>query len=123
MLEQILLVMESFTSASENETDNILKDNNTLNKGNRDRKQNFQNYLTEKMLEVDIINTTISDLNNILRKCYVAIRKVNGGHYTKTSVGAIYTRSQRRFKEVYDVDIIVCKEFTSSNEVFRAQCV
>lgn len=48
MLVQILLVMERFTSASENETDNILKDNNTSNKGNRDRKQNLSKLSDRK---------------------------------------------------------------------------
>ena len=71
------------------------------------------------MLEIDIINTTTSDLNNVLRRCYVAIRKVNAGHYTKTSFGAICTRSQRRFKEVGDVDIIVCKELLHLMKCFE----
>ena len=83
-MEQIFVVIERFASASENEIDSILKDKHSLNtqKAKEIANKIFQNYIAEKKFKIDIINTTAIDLNIIIRKFYVEILKLNGGHYT-----------------------------------------
>ena len=83
-MEQIFVVIERFASASENEIDSILKDKHSLNthKAKEIAYKIFQNYIAEKKFKIDIINTTAIHLNIIIRKFYVEILKLNGGHYT-----------------------------------------
>ena len=64
------------------------------------------------------------ELNKIMEKFYVEVRKQDGELYSKSTLLSIRFGIQRKINEMRkDVNIIESVEFKTSNEIFRAQCV
>ena len=64
------------------------------------------------------------ELNKIMEKFYVEVRKQDGELYSKSTLLSIRFGIQRKINEMRkDVNIIEFVEFKTSNEILRAQCV
>ena len=63
------------------------------------------------------------DLDTILIKFYVELRKQNGKMYTKSAFRSVRHGIQRKFKSIRNIDIINDPEFVQSENAFTAQCV
>ena len=72
---------------------------------------------------MDLKTVSKPELDAILVKFYVELRKKDGTFYTKSAFRAIRNGVQRQFKALLEVDIIDDPSFTRSENVFRAQCV
>ena len=84
----------------------------------------FAHFLEEKYPDINIEVITKFELNDILSKFYVEVRKKNGDMYTKSSMNSIRFGIQRKFKQMRaNFDIIEDTEFSSSSEMFKAQCI
>lgn len=84
----------------------------------------FAHFLEEKFSHLNMETITKLELNDILSKFYVEVRKKNGDMYTKSSMNSIRFGIQRKFKQIRsNFDIIEDAEFNASSEMFKAQCI
>ena len=117
---------QRYVNATEDDLLNLLKDKNSKN---TDHSTNtswkiFTDNLNAKSRIIDFENGSTIELNEILRKFYVEVRKLDGDNYKKKRLTTLRFRIQRRIHELRsNVDIINDGEFATSNEIFRAQCV
>ena len=80
-------------------------------------------YCTVKGIRFDIATVTPNELDTILQKFYLELRKQDGNLYKKTTFRAIRNGIQRKLKDVRQIDIVNDGHFTHSNNAFQAQCV
>ena len=85
----------------------------------------FLSYCKEKTIDFNPVTISKFNLNEILCKFYVEIRKHNGEKYKKSSYCAVKFAIQRRMKKIRgtDFDVIEDREFEKCNVIFKAQCV
>ena len=121
--------MARFATVGEESKQKILTEKDSLNtqKAGLISYGIFAKYCLEKKIDidtVDITNVNKAELNEILRSFYVEVRKEDGYNYKKTSLCALRFGLQRQIKKQRpDVNIIDDLEFSTSNEMFKAQCV
>ena len=118
--------MARFATVGQDQYKNILKEMNSLNthRGTTVAWNQFESYLREKNIIVDAKTILKDELNDILKKFYVEVRKVDGGYYKKNTFNSIRFGLQRKFKEFNsNMDIIANTNFAECNLVFKAQCV
>ena len=82
-------------------------------------------YLKQKQVGFSVEHFSKCELDNILCKFWVELRKVDGTYYKKTSFRCLRYAIQRHMKTVRGetFDIIDNEEFAPSNNVYKAQCV
>lgn len=123
----LYLKMPRFVSVSDEEVANIQKNKDTANtKKQTDIMKNvFVAYCDEKKIKLNFETISKTELDDILTKFYVEVRKQNGDFYKKTSFYSLRFSLQRKMKEIRGdrFDIIEDREFSRSNSVFAAQCV
>ena len=118
--------MERFAVIDEKQIQNILDDKNSKNtkKATEASFNILCTYLKARKIEFNFTNVNKSELNDVLRKFYVEVRKQDGSYYFKASLVALRFRIQRRIKELdISINIIEDQEFFAANEVFKAQSV
>ena len=119
--------MSRFASVvDEFDISNLLKERNSenTNKATNVAWNIFCSYVIVKSTNIDVESASVSEINDILRKFYVEIRKQDHSLYSKSSFNSIRAGIHRKIKEMRpEIDIIMDKDFQPANEVFRAQCV
>ena len=118
--------MNRFSTVDEIEIEKQLIDKNSINthKATKVACNIFFVYLREKQIEIDIETVSSSQLNKILTKFYVEVRKKDGSMYSKSTLTSIRFGIQRLINQKRkDVNIIDSPEFSTANEIFHAQCV
>ena len=85
----------------------------------------FETYVKQKHVAFSVEHLSKYDLDKILCKFWVEVRKSDGSYYKKTSFRCLRYAIQRQMKTVRGetFDIIDNEEFSPSNNVFLAQCV
>ena len=117
--------MNRFSTVDEIEIEKQLIDKNSINthKATKVASNIFFVYLREKQIEIDIETVSFSELNKILTKFYVEVRKKDGSMYSKSTLTSIRFGIQRLINQKRkDVNIIDSPEFSTANEIFHAQC-
>lgn len=89
-----------------------LTDNNT-----KMATKTFQDYC--KIENIDYISKTKEELNNILSKFYMSVRKANGDKYRFQSLQQLRYSLNRFFKDTINIDIIHDTEFKTSGNIFN----
>ena len=118
--------MERFPEVDENANQMILQNKSSSNtKRATELSFNVLNsYLQSRKINFNFTEINKKELNEILRKFYVEVRKQDGNYYSKASFVALRFGIQQRIKELdISVNIIEDPEFYYANEVFKAQCV
>lgn len=82
-------------------------------------------YCKEKGINLVVESISREDLDSILSRFYVEVRKSNGTMYKINSFRGIRFAIQRMFKSIRgeDFDVIEGSEFAKANSVYSAQCV
>ena len=118
--------MDRFATASEKDLDNLMHDKDSKNThlSTENSWNVFTSYLRAKSLPIDVESISKVEMNDILRKFYVEVRKTTGDLYKKKSLTSLRFGIQRKVHELrQNFDIIKHPEFVSANEIFQAQCV
>ena len=118
--------MSRFATVGEEKKKKILEEKDAPNtkKAGQIAYNVFINYCREKNITIDISTVTKEELNELLRSFYVEVRKGDGSFYKKTSFTSLRFGLQREFKRIRpDINIIDDPEFSSSFEMYKAQCV
>ena len=118
--------MKRFSSVNEIDLKQLLIDKDSKNTQNATRVafNIFESYLLEKEITMDFKTVESGELNELLKRFYVEVRKQDGTMYSRATMNSIRFGIQRKFHEIRnDVNIIDSVEFKTSNEIFRAQCV
>ena len=118
--------MSRFATVGEEKKKKILEEKDAPNtkKAGQIAYNVFINYCREKNITIDISTITKEELNELLRSFYVEVRKGDGSFYKKTSFTSLRFGLQREFKRIRpDINIIDDPEFSSSFEMYKAQCV
>ena len=118
--------MKRFVTVDDIHLDQLLLDKNSNNTHNVTKMafNILESYLTERKLSIDFKTVTASRLNDVLKRFYVEVRKLNGELYSKSTLISIRFGIQRKLQEIRkDINIIDSDEFKSCNEIFRTQCV
>ena len=115
--------MSRFGSVSDVELSQIVleKDAKNTHKATNFARSCFENYLSEKNIVIDAKTITKVELDNILMKFYVELRKQDGTFYKKSAFRAIRSGIHRHFKTLMQIDNDPA--FIKSDISFRAQCV
>ena len=92
--------MSRFATVSEDQLDEILKNKNAVNttKAMNVAWKVFTSYIDAKRLTPEF-NDKVA-MNDILRKFYVEVRKVNGEQYKKSALNSIRFGLQRKLKQI-----------------------
>ena len=115
-----------FVSVDEVDLKQLLldKDSKNTKKATKVAFKIFQSYLNEKKIEINLEEISTQELNDLLKKFYVEIRKQDGTMYSRSTLNSIRFGLQRKIHEIRsDINIIDSLDFETSNEIFRAQCV
>ena len=116
-----------FATVSDEEFERILNEKNSINTNRATNVawNTFKSYLIAKNLFDNFQVQSISkeELNNVLKKFYVEVRKNDGSLYRKNTYASIRFGLQRKFKEFRDIDIIEDLAFNESNNIFKARGV
>ena len=118
--------MERFAVINEKQIQNILDEKSSKNteKATEVSFNILCTYLKTRKIDFNFTNINKSELNDLLRKFYVEVRKQDGSYYRKASLVALRFGIQRRIKELgISINIIEDQEFFATSEVFKAQCV
>ena len=118
--------MERFAIIDEKQIQNILDDKSSKNtkKATEVSFNILCTYLKTSKIDFNFTNINKIELNDVLRKLYVEVRKQDGDYYRKASLVALRFGIQRRIKELdISINIIEDQEFFAASEVFKAQCV
>ena len=111
--------MARFASLDEGEITKILVDKNSENtkKATGVAWTVFNDYIREKELSFNLSNVKKDELDEMLKKFHLEMRKKNGSHYAKQTFKCIRSGIHRKIKEVRpDLDILDGKAFLASNE-------
>ena len=118
--------MEKFAVIGEKQIQNILDDKSSKNtkKATEVSFNILCTYLKTRKIDFNFTNINKSELNDVLRKFYVEVRKQDGSYYCKASLVALRFGIKRGIKQLdISINIIEDQEFFAANEVFKAQCV
>ena len=101
--------MPRFVSVSDEEVANIQKNKDTANtKKQTDIMKNvFVAYCDEKNIKLNFETISKTELDDILTKFYVEVRKQNGDFYKKTSFYSLRFSLQRKMKEISGVTVLI----------------
>ena len=82
-------------------------------------------YCKEKNINLQIETISKSDLDTILSKSYVEVRKNDGTMYKKSSFYSMRFAIQRKLKAIRGdkFDVIEDREFSECHSIFAIQCV
>ena len=116
-----------FASFDEEEFSKILgnKDADNTKRSTKQGINIFNEYLSEKNIDIDLETVDTTTLAAILSKFYVELRKSDGSHYKTSSMNALKAGINRHLKSVRSdiIDIARDREFTKANIAFKAALV
>lgn len=116
-----------FASLNEDEYDEIIKnkDSEATLRSTRKAVNVFRSYLSEKKLPQNFEALSKSELDSVLCKFYVEVRKVDGDYYKTASMNSLRAGICRYVKDngKSGVDIIKDTEFAQSTIAFKAALV
>ena len=114
-----VIEMERFQEVSDSEFQAILDERKSQNtkKATANSWNIFQQYCDFKQTRHDVHNKV--EMDELLSKFYVEVRKQDGSFYSQTSMRAIRSGLQRKFQED-DLTIVNDTAFKQSNVVFQA---
>lgn len=119
--------MARFLNATDCDIENIIKEKDAENtkKVTEIFVNVLKSYCRENKINFDIKTISKEDLATILVKFYVEVRKTDGSPYKLTSFRSMRFALQREFKVIcgHEFDIIMDKEFSKANVIFKAQTV
>ena len=118
--------MARFETLSENDLSNILegKDSSNTKRVIKASLAILESYVISKGTDLPSIQaTTVTELDTCFRSFYAEARKADGSRYAKKSMITLRYGLQKHFIKERDIDIINDKEFSKSNDMFKAVLV